>query len=176
MFRMPLAGLRRSFTTLLGVVMAAAALPAQQPAPKPAPKGNPCDLIPRTVLRHLTLPRDVKGVPDSTGVGCRWGRIEDSQALVLKTYAVMTPATIERMRIAASKTSDPILEPTVSAAAWSVGEPFGRIVVAGKDGKALQLQYYIRPHSKGANRVDVIATNGDRLALLEVAKAALARL
>jgi hypothetical protein len=160
--------------------MAAAALPAQQPAPKPAakpaPKSTPCDLIPQTALRRLTLPRDVKGVPDSTGVGCRWGRVEDSQALVLKTYAVMTSATIERMRIAASKTSDPILEPTVGPAAWSVGESFGRIVVAGKDGRAFQLQYFLKPHSKGADRVDVRATNADRLALLEVAKAALARL
>lgn len=174
MSRIPMSTLRACLATL-GVVVAAATLPAQQPAPKAALKTNPCDLIPRTALRQLTLPRAVKGVPDSTGVGRRWGRIEDSQALVLKTYAVMTPATIERMRIAASKTSDPILEPTMGPAAWSVGESFGRIVVAGKDGKAFHLQYFLKPHSKGADRVDVRATNADRLALLEVAKAALAR-
>jgi hypothetical protein len=141
-----------------------------------AVKVDPCELIPRVALRHLTLPRGVKGVPDSTGVSCQWGSIEASQALVLKTYATMAPATLERMRIAASKTSDPILEPSIAPGAWSVDKSFGRVLVAGKNGKAFQLQYYVRPHSRGADRVDVRSTEADREALLAVAKVALSRL
>lgn len=166
---------RRRVAMILVTVLSAMPIAAQQPGPR-APTANPCTLIPPAALRRLTLPRDVKGVPDSSGVTCQWGRIEDSQALVLKTYAAMTPATIERMRIAIAKTSDPILEPTVAAGAWSVGEAFGRVLVAGKNGKALQLQYFVKPHSKGADRVDVRATEADREALLAIAKVALARL
>jgi hypothetical protein len=162
----------RSCATLV-MAFGVAPLAARQP---PAAKPNPCALIPRSALHQLSLPRNVKGVPDSTRVTCQWGNVEENQALVIKTYATMTPATIERMRIAASKTSDPILEPTVADGAWSVGKSFGRVLVAGKNGKAFQLQYFVRPHSRGADRVDVRSTEADREALLAVAKVAFARL
>jgi hypothetical protein len=155
------------------IVLVAVPLPAQAP---PAAPADPCALMTRSALRHLTLPRAVKGEADSAGVICRWGKVEDGQALVLKTYATMAPATIERMRIAASKTGDPILEPSVAEGAWSVGRSFGRVLVAGRNGRAIQLQYYVRPHSKGADRVDVRATEADREALALAAKAAVARL
>jgi hypothetical protein len=135
-----------------------------------------CTLIPRTALQRLSLPPNVSGVPDSGGVMCRWGNVDAGHALVIKTYPTMTPATIERMRMAAARTSDPILEPSVADGAWSVGKPFGFVLMAGRHGKALQLQYYVPPHSKGADRVDHRATNADRQALLVVAKAAVARL
>ncbi len=157
---------------LVGTVLAAMPLAAQIRTPATT---KPCTLVPQSALRLLLVPRGAKGVPDSTGATCTWGRIADRRALVLTTFAAMTPDVIERMRIGASKVSDPILEPTVAPGAWSTDKPFGRVFIASKGGHGLQLTYYTPPHSKGADRVDVRATNEDRLALLEVAKVALAR-
>lgn len=172
MLTMPIA--RRLWSTsLLAAALSAPSLGAQGAAPV-AP--DACALVSSAAIRRLSLPPHVTAVPDSGGMRCQWGSIADGRALVLKTYATLPPDRIARMRIAAAKTADTNLEPTVSDAAWSMGAPFGIVLVAGKHGKGVQLQYFVRPHSKGADRVDVRATNSDREALLSVAKVALARL
>jgi hypothetical protein len=159
--------------SLLVAVLTAAPLAAQK---APAARRDACSLVPRASLRTLSLPHHPTAVPDSGGVICQWGSVQDGRALVIKTYAELDADRIARMRIAAAKTADTNLEPSVSDAAWSMGAPFGIVLVAGKDGKGVQLKYYVRPHSKGADRVDVRATEGDRQALIAVAKVALARL
>ncbi|MBC7843731.1 MAG: hypothetical protein H7099_15530 [Gemmatimonadaceae bacterium] len=158
--------------------MIAASLTVSWLTAQAPPRASPdaCALVSRAAIRRLSLPHGVKSVPDSGGVICRWGSVADGRALVIKTYATLEPARIARMRIAAAKTADTNLEPTVSDAAWSMGAPFGIVLVAGRHGKGVQLQYYVRPHSTGADRVDVRATNSDREALLEVARVALSRL
>jgi hypothetical protein len=159
---------------LLAIVLSAATLSPQQPPV--ARRLDACALVSRASLNHIHVPRDAQAVPDSGGVLCRWGNSETGYALVVKVYASMDLATIERMHIAAAKTSDAIYEPTVAEGAWSVGKSFGRVLVAGRNGKAFQLQYYVPPHSKGADRVDHRATNADREALLVVGKAVLSHL
>lgn len=172
MLTMPI--MRRFWSaSLLAAALGAPSITAQATTPA-AP--DACALVSRAAIRRMSLPSTAKAVPDSGGVFCQWGSIADGRALVIKTYAILEPDRIARMRIAAAKTADTNLEPSVSDAAWSMGAPFGIVLVAGKHGKGLQLKYYVRPHSKGADRVDVRATNSDREALLAVAKAALSRL
>lgn len=154
-------------------LLGAVSLAAQKP---PAAQPDACALVPRATLRRLSLPAHLTAQPDSGGTICQWGSVQDGRALVIKTYAALAPDRIARMRIAVAKTADTNLEPSVSDAAWSMGAPYGIVLVAGKDGKGVQLKYYVRPHSKGADRVDVRATESDRQALVAVAKVALARL
>jgi hypothetical protein len=136
------------------------------PARAQIPGIDPCALIGPAQLRRLKLPAAVQGVRDSSSVSCQWGDIAERQALVVKTFARMDTLTLERMRIAATRTSDPLPEAGVGDAAWSVPKSFGLVMMATLHGKALQLQYYVKRR----------ATTADRAALRAAAKAALQRL
>jgi hypothetical protein len=161
------------FVPLFVLLPVLAPLSAQTPA---APRVDACALVSRASLSAIRVPRSAAAVPDSGGVFCRWGDTEAGYALAIKLYPSMPLATIERMHIAASKIADPIFEPTLGETAWSMGTPFGRVIVAGRHGKAVQLKYYVPPHSKGADRVDHRATAADRENMLVMAKAVLSRL
>ncbi len=158
---------------ILTACLAVAPLAAQ---PSTIATIDPCALITRAALRRLGLPETLKGTRDSTGVTCRWGKAGERNALVVKTYASLAPDAMARMRIAAERTSDPILEPAVADGAWSMKESYGRVLMAGKNGKAVQLQRYVPPRRKANGRPDVTALNADRDALVAVARMALARL
>ncbi len=156
--------LRQILKPSLAVVLMLALCPSSGSAQVPGV--DPCTLIGPAQLRRLTLPAAVTGIRDSAGVSCQWGKIEDRQALVVKTFARMDTLTLERMRLAATRISDPLPETGVGDAAWSVPKPFGLVMMATLHGKAVQLQYYLKRR----------ATSADRAALRAAAKVALEHL
>lgn len=128
---------------------------------------SPCSLVTPAELRLVKLPPRDRGVVDSTDANvCRWGDVRKRQALIVKVYPALNPDVVQRMRIGQKNIANPIDEPTVSAGAWSAEQVYGAVLVAAKNGKAVQIRYYLKRQN----------TVADRDVLRAAAKAVVARL